>query len=268
MTFLDKIRIAQSKSNSVLCIGLDTDHRNLPEVLQGDANPVLAFNLAIIEATKDLACAYKPNAAFYEAYGAKGFETLEKTIAAIPDRLFTIADIKRGDLGSSSEQYAYAYQKLIPFDAVTLSPYMGFDSVEPFLQNEEQGAFFLGVTSNQSAREFQHLELANGKKLYEQVTDTVREWNMPKHNCGLVVGATKPEELAALRGRAPELPFLVPGVGAQGGSVTDVLRANGDGIVLINVSRGITSASKGSDFAEAARRAAEKLIEEMRVPVE
>jgi orotidine-5'-phosphate decarboxylase len=266
MTFLEKIRSSQERANSVLCVGLDTDHRNLPDVLKNEANPVLAFNLAIIEATKDLACAYKPNACFYEAYGAKGFETLEKTVAAIPNHILTIADVKRGDLSSSSEQYAYAYQKLIPFDSVTLSPYMGYDSVEPFLQSEDQGVFFLGVTSNKSARDFQHLELANGKKLYEQVTDTVRDWNT-KNNCGLVVGATKPEELAALRSRAPELPFLVPGVGAQGGSVQDALRANGEGLILINVSRGITAASKGSDFAEAARRAAEKIIEEMRVAV-
>lgn len=267
MKFIHKIKASISSANSVLCVGLDTDHRNLPEILKKEADPVLAFNLAIIEATKDLAAAYKPNVAFYEGYGRKGFETLEKTIAAIPSRIFTIADIKRGDLGTSSEQYAYAYQKLIPFDSVTLSPYMGIDSVEPFLQNEEQGAFFLGVTSNKSARDFQHLELASGKKLYEQVTDTIREWNKPKNNCGLVVGATKPEELAALRQRAPELPFLVPGVGAQGGSIADAMKANGDGIMLINVSRGITSASKGSDFAEAARRAAEKLLEEMRVLV-
>src|SRR5687767_2564473 len=133
MTFLEKIRSSQERTNSVLCVGLDTDHRNLPEVLKNEANPVLTFNLAIIEATKDLACAYKPNAAFYEGYGARGFDTLEKTVAAIPDHIFTIADIKRGDLSSSNEQYAHAYQKLIPFDSVTLSPYMGYDSVEPFL---------------------------------------------------------------------------------------------------------------------------------------
>jgi orotidine-5'-phosphate decarboxylase len=167
-------------------------------------------------------------------------------------------------MSTTNEQYHIAWQELFRFDSITVSPYMGRESYEPFLQSEEQGVFFLGLTSNPGARDFQYLDLANGKKLYEHVTDTVAEWNKVKKNCGLVVGATKAEELRALRERAPELPFLVPGVGAQGGSLEDSLKANGNGIALINVSRGVTAASNGSDFAEAARAAALKYVEAMR----
>jgi orotidine-5'-phosphate decarboxylase len=264
MTFLEKIKSAQQKSNSKLCIGLDTALSNVPEVLLGEANPVLAFNKAIIDATKDIACAYKPNVAYYEAYGVKGFEALEGTLAHIPESILSIADIKRGDIGATSDQYAFAYQVNLNFDAITISPYMGKDSVESFLKRDECGVFFLGLTSNSGAQDFQYLELRNGKKLYEEVTDKVLEWNKAKQNCGLVVGATKPSELKALRERAPELPFLIPGIGAQGGSLEEVLEANGSGIALINVSRGICGASKGKDFAEAARAAAMKLVEQMR----
>jgi len=260
MTFIEKIRSAQSRSKSKLCIGLDTALSNIPEHLLGEANPVMTFNKAIIDATADIACAYKPNVAYYEAYGVKGFEALEGTLSHIPSEIFTIADVKRGDLGATSDQYAVAYQNLFPFDSVTINPYMGTDSVETFLKRDDRGVFFLGLTSNPSAKEFQYLELTNGKKLYEEVTDKVREWNKAKANCGLVVGATKPSELKALRERAPELPFLIPGIGAQGGSLEEVLAANGDGIALINVSRGICGASKGKDFAEAARAAALKYV--------
>lgn len=260
MTFIQKIKSAQSRSKSKLCIGLDTSLANVPEHLLSEANPVLTFNKAIIDATADIACAYKPNVAYYEAYGVKGFQALEGTLSHIPSEIFTIADVKRGDLGATSDQYAIAYQNLFPFDSVTINPYMGTDSVETFLKRDDRGVFFLGLTSNPSAKEFQYLELTNGKKLYEEVTDKVRQWNKAKANCGLVVGATKPSELKALRERAPELPFLIPGIGAQGGSLEEVLAANGDGIALINVSRGICGASKGKDFAEAARSAALKFV--------
>ncbi len=264
MKFLEKIIAAQRTNRSYLCVGLDTDLNKLPDILKKEKDPVAAFNKAIIEATKDLACAYKPNLAYYEANGAKGLESVTATLEAIPEHIFTIADVKRGDIGSTSDQYAIAFQKTIPFDCVTLSPYMGFDSVEVFLKDESKGAFFLGLTSNPGARDFQYLELASGKKLYEQVTETVNKWNEPKRNCGLVVGATKPSELEALRNLAPDLPFLIPGVGAQGGSLEEVLKANGNGVALINASRSITYASKGSDFAEAARKVAEELVTAMR----
>jgi orotidine-5'-phosphate decarboxylase len=264
MTFLEKIKSAQSKTNSKLCIGLDTALSSVPEILRKESNPVLAFNKAIIEATKDIACSYKPNLAYYEAYGVKGFEAIVGTLDAIPKDIVTIVDVKRGDMGATSDQYAIAYQKTFPFDSITASPFMGKDCADAFLRHEERGVFFLGLTSNPGAKDFQYLELTSGKKLYEQVTDTIREWNKPRRNCALVVGATRPSELQALRERAPELPFLIPGIGAQGGSLEEVLQANGNGIALINASRSICGASKGSDFAEAARNAAMKLVEQMR----
>ncbi|MEP7235324.1 MAG: orotidine-5'-phosphate decarboxylase [Ignavibacteriota bacterium] len=264
MTFVEKIRSAQEKTNSKLCVGLDTSLSNIPEFLLGEPNPVLTFNKAIIDATADIACAYKPNIAYYEAGGVKGYEALEGTLSHIPKHLFTIADAKRGDLGATSDQYAIAYQENLPFDSITINPYMGKDSVDPFLKREDRGVFFLGLTSNPSASDIQYLELANGKKVYEEITDKVIEWSQSKKNCGLVVGATKPSELRSLRERAPELPFLIPGIGAQGGSLEEVLAANGSGIALINVSRSVCGASKGKDFAEAARAAAMKLVEAMR----
>ena len=264
MTFLEKITSAQQTNRSLLCVGLDTDIKKIPSVLKNDPDPVTSFNKAIIEATSDIVCAYKPNIAYYEAMGSRGIEHIAKTLDAIPKHIFSILDAKRGDIGSTSDQYAIAYQQQIPFDAITLSPYMGYDSVETFLRDPAKGAIFLGVTSNPGAQEFQYLELASGKRLYEQVADTVKEWNAKTHNCGLVVGATKPSELESLRWRVPELPFLIPGVGAQGGSLADVLKANGKGIAIINASRSICYASNGSDFAEAARREAEKLVNEMR----
>jgi orotidine-5'-phosphate decarboxylase len=260
MTFLEKIKSAQVTSHSLLCVGLDTDWKTIPEILKNEPNPVAAFNRAIIDATSDLACCYKLQMAYYEAYGTKGIEAVEQTLKHIPKHILTIGDVKRGDIGATSEQYAYTYQELFPFDAITINPLMGFDGVEPFLRREDIGVFFLGLTSNPSARDFEYLELTNGKKLYEEVTDKVREWNAPKKNAGLVVGATKPQELKELRQRAPELPFLIPGVGTQGGTMEEVLEANGNGIALINVSRGIAGASKGSDFAEAARAAARKYV--------
>lgn len=258
MTFLEKIKLAQAKSHSLLCVGLDTDWKTIPEILKNEPNPVAAFNRAIIDATSDLACCYKLQMAYYEANGKNGIDAVEQTLAHIPKHILTIGDVKRGDIGATSEQYAYAYQELFPFDAITINPLMGFDGVEPFLRREDRGVFFLGLTSNPGARDFEYLDLTNGKKLYEEITDKIREWNEPKKNAGLVVGATKPTELKALRQRAPELPFLIPGVGTQGGTLEEVLEANEDGIALINVSRGIVGASKGSDFAEAARVAAKK----------
>ncbi|MEO6940679.1 MAG: orotidine-5'-phosphate decarboxylase [Candidatus Kapaibacterium sp.] len=263
MTFLEKLESARSRTNSILCVGLDTDWRKVPEFLHRAENPVLAFNHAIIDATKDYACAYKLNMAYYEAFGEAGIYAAHRTLSRIPSHIMTIGDVKRGDLDATSEQYSYAYQEYFGFDAITVNPLMGTDAVEPYLKFDDKGVFFLGLTSNPSAQDFEYLELKNGKRLYEEITDKVREWNVPKANCGLVVGATKPEELAALRARAPELPFLIPGIGAQGGSLKAVIEANGRGHALINVSRGITGVSREKDFAEAAGRSAEKFAREM-----
>lgn len=264
MTFLEKLENAKQRSNSLLCIGLDTDWRKIPDFLHREENPVLAFNRAIIDATKDFAIGYKMNLAYYEAYGEAGIYALHRTISRIPSHLITVGDIKRGDIGNTSEQYAFTYQEYFGFDAITINPLMGYDAVEPFLRREEQGVFFLGLTSNPGAKDFEYLELKNGKRLYEEITDKVVEWNQPKKNCGLVVGATKPEELKALRQRAPQLPFLIPGIGAQGGSLEQVLEANGDAPAMINVSRAVANASNAEDFAEAAAAAAEKLVKQMR----
>lgn len=264
MKFVDKIRRSRERSNSLLCIGLDTDSQKLPEFLHVHKNPVLEFNRAIIDATKDIACAYKLNMAYYEAYGEAGIEAIRGTLSHIPEGIVTIGDVKRGDIGNTSDQYAFTYQDYFTFDSITINPLMGTDAVMPFLKHEDRGVFFLGLTSNPGAQDFEYLELKNGKRLYEEITDKVREWNQDKQNCGLVVGATKPSELKALRERAPELPFLVPGVGTQGGSLSDVLAANGKGEILINVSRAVANASRAEDFAEAAREAALKLVEEMR----
>jgi orotidine-5'-phosphate decarboxylase len=264
MKFTDKIRRAREHSNSLLCIGLDTDWKKVPAHLQNSANPVLEFNRAIINATKDIACSYKLNLAYYEAYGEKGIAAVHGTLKSIPEEIVTIGDVKRGDIGATSDQYAYAYQEYFSFDSITINPLMGTDAVEPFIRREDRAVFFLGLTSNPGAQDFEYLELKNGKRLYEEITDKVREWNQDKGNCGLVVGATKPAELKALRERAPELPFLVPGVGTQGGSLSEVIEANGQGEILINVSRAVAGASTKEDFAEAARAAALKLVEQMR----
>lgn len=264
MRFIDKIKRAREKSNSLLCIGLDTDWRKVPDFMHVHENPVLEFNRQIIDATKDLVCAYKLNMAYYEAYGEMGIPAVHRTLSRIPNDIVTVGDIKRGDIGATSDQYAFTYQEYFGFDAITINPLMGYDAVEPYLRNKEQGVFFLGLTSNPGAQDFEYLELKNGKRLYEEITDKVREWNQPMENCGLVVGATKAEELRALRDRAPELPFLIPGVGAQGGSLEEVIDANGMGEALINSSRAICNASTGEDFAEAAREAAKKVVEQMR----
>lgn len=264
MNFVDKIRRARERSNSLLCIGLDTDWRTVPDFMHVYENPVLEFNRAIIDATKDIACAYKLNMAYYEAYGEAGIPAVHRTLSRIPNDVVTIGDVKRGDIGATSDQYAFTYQDYFGFDAITINPLMGTDAVMPFLQHEDRGVFFLGLTSNPGAQDFEYLELKNGKRLYEEITDKVREWNQEKQNCGLVVGATKPAELKALRERAPELPFLVPGVGTQGGSLSEVIAANGNGEILINVSRAIANASRAEDYAEAAREAALKLVEQMR----
>jgi orotidine-5'-phosphate decarboxylase len=264
VTFLEKLELAKERTNSLLCIGLDTDWRTIPEFLHRSENPVLTFNQMIVDATSDIACGYKLNMAYYESYGEAGFYAAHRTMSRIPSHLITIGDVKRGDIGATSEQYSFAYQEMFGFDAITINPLMGYDSVEPYLRREEQAVFFLGLTSNPGAKDFEYLELANGKKLYEEVTDQVREWNKAKKNCGLVVGATKPEELRALRERAPELPFLIPGIGTQGGSLEAVLEANGTAPALINVSRAVAGASRKEDFAEAARAAALKIVEQMR----
>ncbi|XZF15643.1 orotidine-5'-phosphate decarboxylase [Chitinophagaceae bacterium MMS25-I14] len=248
---------------SVLCVGLDTDLDKIPKHLLDAEDPAFEFNKAIIDATKDYTVAYKINTAFYEAQGLKGWETMEKTLNYIPKDIFTIADAKRGDIGNTSEQYARTFFYTYPFDSVTVAPYMGADSVQPFLKFEDKWAIVLGLTSNAGSADFQ-LQQCGDEMLYEKVLKTVAGWGTPE-NIMFVIGATRKEQLQHVRSLLPDHFFLIPGVGAQGGDVATVCdnALNKDGGVLINVSRGVIYAGNGTDFAEVAGKAAHQYQQEM-----
>ena len=253
------------KKRSVLCVGLDTDMSKIPKHLLTDEDPVFAFNKVIIDATKDYTVAYKINSAFYEAQGIKGWISMEKTLNYIPKDIFTIADAKRGDIGNTSEQYARTFFHTYPFDSVTVAPYMGADSVKPFLQFEGKWSIVLGLTSNAGSADFQ-LQQCGDELLYQKVLRTVASWGTPG-NIMFVIGATRKEQLQEVRALLPDHFFLVPGVGAQGGDVDTVCRnaMNKDAGILINVSRGIIFAGSGTDFAEKANEEARKYQKEMEV---
>lgn len=264
MNFITKLRAIQRANNTLLCIGLDTDPAKLPSFLKTQANPQYEFNRRIIAVTKDLVCAFKINSAFYEAEGERGWSAMRETLRSVPSSTISIADAKRGDIGNSSERYSRIFFEEFKFDAVTVNPYMGKDSVAPFLQSPEQCAFILALTSNPGSKDFQQLRV--GKKfLYEKVIETAMKWN-EKKNIGFVVGATNPKELKSIRKYAPKVPLLIPGVGAQGGSVKAAVQhgcdINGE-IAIINVSRSILYASSGEDFADSARREAIKIRDEI-----
>lgn len=248
-----------------MCVGLDADIELIPKHLRSLANPVLEFNRRIIEATSDLVCAYKLNLAFYEAMGSSGWQTLRDTLSFIPKSIITIGDGKRGDIGNTAERYARALFDDLGFDAATVNPYMGYDSVEPFLRNDKHGVFLLALTSNEGSKDFQRLNVG-GKPLYERVVQTAAKWNTKK-NLGLVVGATHPDELRSIRSLAPAMPLLIPGIGKQGGDLRSAVR-NGCNIkgelAIINASRSIIYASNGKDFAAAARKEAEMLCRQIR----
>jgi orotidine-5'-phosphate decarboxylase len=246
---------------SLLCVGLDTDPRLIPAHLQGKEDPVFEFNKAIVEATSAYAVAYKPNIAFYEAQGPKGWISLQKTLEIIPKDCLTIADAKRGDIGNTSALYARAFFEQMSFDAVTVAPYMGSDSVTPFLQFPGKWVFLLALTSNPGADDFQ-LQRMGEEMLYEKVLRQAQIWakEQPGH-LGFVTGATRPEFLKEIREIAPSNFYLVPGVGAQGGDLEGVCAAglNKQAGLLINASRSIIYASKGLDFAEKAEAEAQRL---------
>jgi len=248
---------------SVLCVGLDTDTTKIPQHLMSEADPVFAFNKAIIDATKDYTVAYKLNTAFYEAQGIKGWESMQKTLEYIPKDIFTIADAKRGDIGNTAEQYAKTFFHTYPFDSVTVAPYMGEDSVKPFMQFDGHWAIVLGLTSNKGSADFQ-LQPSGNELVYEKVLKTVASWGTPD-NTMFVIGATRKEQLQHVRSLLPEHFFLVPGVGAQGGDVATVCSnaMNSDAGVLINVSRGVIYVSNGTDFAEKAGAAAADYQQQM-----
>ena len=257
---------------SYLCVGLDTDITKIPKHLQLHPDAVFEFNKAIIDATKDLCVAYKINTAFYEAMGLKGWEAMEKTVNYIPTECFTIADAKRGDIGNTSTQYAKAFFETLPFDSVTVAPYMGEDSVKPFLQFENKWAIVLGLTSNTGSEDFEQRRLISADTnqgnefLYESVLRKVSNWGTPD-NLMFVVGATKASGLTDIRKIIPDHFLLVPGVGFQGGSLEEVSKygMNKDCGLLVNASRAIIYASEKEDFAKEARAIALQYQREMAI---
>jgi len=263
MNFVEKLAQTSKKNHSLLCVGLDPDPALMPEGIG-----IFEFNKAIIDATADLVCAYKPNIAFYEAAGNTGLDALKRTREYIPENIPVIVDAKRGDIGNTARAYAQSLFDHYNFDATTVSPYLGFDSLEPFIQYRDRGILVLCRTSNAGAVDFQSLSCkADGghKMLFEIVAEKVNEWN--KHgNLGLVVGATYPEELKLIRGRYPEMTLLIPGVGVQGGALLQVVKYGVDAgrqKTIINSSRQVLYASKGKEFATAARKAARELRDQI-----
>jgi len=260
---LDQIK----KKASFLCIGLDVDLEKIPAHLLGEEDPIFAFNKAIIDATHPFAVAYKPNTAFYEAYGVKGWRSLEKTIQYLNEfypEVFTIADAKRGDIGNTSSRYAKAFFEDLGFDSITVAPYMGKDSIEPFLAFENKFTILLGLTSNSGAADYQMLPMGNGQYLYETVLETAAQYKNSERLM-YVVGATQATALSDIRKIIPDSFLLVPGVGAQGGSLQEVCDQglNSQIGLLVNSSRAIIYATNDKNFNEAARTEARKLQEEM-----
>ncbi len=259
MSFTEKLAEAVNKNRSLLCIGLDPDPALMPEKLG-----IFEFNQAIINATSDLVCAYKPNIAFYEAFGSSGLDDLKRTRECIPADIPVIIDAKRGDIGNTARAYTRGLFDYFNFDAATVSPYLGYDSLEPFIEYGDKGIFVLCRTSNDGAVDFQSLSCdveGGNKPLFEVVAAKVNQWNT-RGNLGLVVGATYPEELQRIRQDYPDIPLLIPGIGAQGGELSQVVRHGVDARkqrTIINSSRQILYASKGKDYAEVARRAAKEL---------
>jgi orotidine-5'-phosphate decarboxylase len=259
MNFIEKLTSAARKNRSLLCVGLDPDPERMP-----DKTGIAEFNQAIIEATADLVCAYKLNLAFYEARGDEGLDALKRTVKYMPGDIPVIGDAKRGDIGNTAKAYARAIFDNLNFDATTVNPYLGADSIEPFIQYRDKGIFILCRTSNAGALDFQSLncETESGSRpLFELVARKAREWNT-YGNIGLVVGATYPEELKLIRQSHPDMPILIPGIGAQGGDLELAVRYGVDARgekAIINSSRQIIYASRGGDFAPAARQAAAEL---------
>jgi len=260
------------RKGSFLCIGLDSDPEQFPEYIKKLSNSIFEFNKAIVDATAQYAVAYKPNLAFYEAQGADGWNQLDKTVKYIREKdssIFIIADAKRGDIGNTAGQYAQAFFERMDFDAVTLSPYMGKDSIEPFLKYKDKWAIILALTSNPSAEDFEMEQTKNGLPLFKKVIETSMTWGS-KDNIMYVVGATRPEKLAEIRRLCPDHFFLVPGVGTQGGSIGDVAKhgMNSSCGLLVNVSRAIIFASQEKDFQIVAARRAQEMVLEMSLLLE
>ena len=249
---------------SFLCVGLDTDPEQIPTHLKEKENGIFEFNRQIIDATKDHCVAYKINTAFYEAMGSKGWDLMEQTVHHIPSTHLKIADAKRGDIGNTSSRYAKAFFETIPFDAITVAPYMGEDSIRPFLEYENKWTIVLGLTSNQGAADFEMQKLQSGEFLFEKVIEKVSKWGRPD-NLMFVAGATKAESLSKIRQIVPDNFLLVPGVGFQGGSLREVAKygMNKETGLLVNVSRAIIYAGEHENFASEAGEIARQYHEEM-----
>jgi orotidine-5'-phosphate decarboxylase len=266
VNFLDRLLVAARRNDSLLCVGLDPDSARIPQPLSRDPDAVYTFCTTIIEATAKFVCAFKPNSAFFEALGVHGLEILQRVIQAVPDEIPVILDAKRGDIGSTAAAYAHAAFDVLAAHAVTLNPYLGGDALAPFLKYHDRGCILLCKTSNAGSADLQDLRLADGRPLYKEVARRAQdEWNV-NHNVGLVVGATHPEELREVRAICPDLPLLLPGVGAQGGDVASAVAAAIDQRgerVIVSASRSILYASNGRDFASAARAEAQRLRDEI-----
>ena len=252
------------KKESFLCVGLDADLEKIPEHLLELDDPIFEFNKQIIDATKDYCVAYKPNLAFYESLGVKGWESLQKTMEYIPSDIFTIADAKRGDIGNTSKMYAKTFFEYFNFDSVTVAPYMGNDSVSPFLEFKNKWVILLAATSNVGGLDFQYKKIEGGKRVFEEVLEKSLEWGN-EENLMYVVGATRAEMLSDVRAIVPDAFLLVPGVGAQGGSLEEVVKygMNDTCGLLVNSSRGIIYAGPGNDFASAAGKKSKELQSQM-----
>lgn len=264
MNFSQRVRTVQKETNSLLCIGLDPDLKRIPRTMRKTPDPLAAFCRAIIDATADLVCAYKVNLAFFEAHGVRGMKSLERVLQRMPSGVLCIGDAKRGDIGNSASMYAEGLFRNFGFDAVTVSPYMGEDSVLPFLTDRSRGAFVLALTSNKGASDFQYLR-SGKRQLFNHVVLRVRKWNRQR-NCGIVVGATKSTQLREIRDLVPTMPILIPGIGAQGGDLRTSVRygctTKGD-LAILNVGRTVLYASSGKQFAFAARSAAGQVRDEI-----
>jgi len=254
MNFLERLHTVQKKQNSLLCIGLDTDPAMIPSHLGSGQQAVLQFNREIIAATHDLVCAYKMNLAFYDALGRNGWDVVHETMSRMPADILCIGDGKRADIGNTAERYAKALFHDLHFNAITVNPYMGYDSMEPFLKDEGRGVFILALTSNPSSKDFQRLKVGS-LPVYKKVVQSAKKWNTRK-NLGLVVGATHPRDLKEVRSMVPTMPLLIPGIGKQGGDLAASVRWGCDKngfSALINAGRSILYASRERNFAEAAR---------------
>ena len=269
MTFTERLQHASQTNNSLLCIGLDPDPARIPAHLGSGAHAIVAFNKAIIRATQDIACAYKPNLGFYMAYGHDGIRALQETRRAIPDHIPAILDAKVGDIDVTSNGYAQGYFGEMGFDAVTAQPYLGVDGLEPLLSWEDRCVFILAKTSNPGSGDLQDLKLASTdpeRTVYEHVASRTAEWQGRFGTCGLVAGATYPQEVESIRALAPDVPMLIPGVGSQGGNLEATAKAaigHGSGPIAINASRSIIYAGEGMDYIEAVRSAALELRDQI-----